>query len=141
MILMRDNAMQKIVEDAERSYPNEACGLMLGERRGVNVHVASVHVSGNLSPTPRTHFEVDPQLRFDLERVAREKGLEVVAVYHSHPNGMVKPSEVDLSRAWEPDLVWIIAALKSGRVTDWRAYRLANPKVEFMEINIQTESD
>ena len=140
MILLRDNAMQKIVEDAERSYPNEACGLLLGERRGPDVHVASVHVSGNLSRTPRTHFEVDPQLRFDLERMAREKSLEVVAVYHSHPNGMAKPSEVDLSKAWEPGLVWIIAALKSGRVTDRRAYRLAIPKVEFAEINIQTES-
>ena len=54
MILLRDNAMQKIVEDAERSYPNEACGLLLGERQGPDVHVASVHVSGNLSRTPNS---------------------------------------------------------------------------------------
>jgi proteasome lid subunit RPN8/RPN11 len=140
MILLHDNAMQKIVEDSESSYPNEACGLLLGKRRGANVHVASVHVSDNVSEKPRSHFEVDPQLRFDLERLARKKNVEVVAVYHSHPNGVAEPSAVDLSNAWETDLIWIIVAVESGKAASQRAYRLETPKLRFVEINIQIKS-
>ena len=140
MILFPENTLKVIIRESEEAFPNEACGLLLGKRQGANVHIASVHVSRNLADTPRTRFEVDPQLRFDLERLAREKSLDVVAVYHSHPNGMARPSEVDLSKAHEPSLIWIIVALESGKVADRRAYRLDGLEMQFAEVAIQIEN-
>ena len=141
MIVLAANALQKIVAESEEAFPNEACGLMLGARQEADVHISSVHVSRYLADTPLTHFEIDPQLRFNLERLAREKIQDIVAVYHSHPNGMVKPSEVDLSRAHEPGLIWLIVALELGKVTDCRAYRLELPEMQFAEISIRVENN
>ena len=131
--------MDQIVEHSEISYPNEACGLLLGRREGYRFYVDSVHGSSNVADTPETHFEVDPQLRFDLERLARKQGKGVIGVYHSHPTGVAKPSGVDLSMAWEIDLVWLISALKFGKVIEQKAYAVEVPQERFVEIGIQLQ--
>ena len=137
MIFLPNNAMREIIIDSEGSYPNEACGLLWGKRCEGNVHVASVHRSENCAQDPQTKFEVNPQLRFDLERVAREGDMEVIGLYHSHPSGRAEPSKVDLSRAWETALIWIIVALEAGKAVDQKAYKVEIPKERFVELDIQ----
>ena len=56
---------------------------------------------------------------------------------YSHPNGSAEPSKVDLSRAWETDLIWLIIALEGGRTVDQRAYKVEIPKERFVEIDIR----
>jgi|TARA_B100000686_G_scaffold347483_1_gene436319 proteasome lid subunit RPN8/RPN11 len=137
MIFFPNNSMRQIIIDAEESCPEEACGLLWGKRCEGDVHVSSVHRSKNCAEDPRTKFEINPQLRFDLERLAREGEMDVVGLYHSHPNGPAKPSKIDLSRAWETALTWVIIGLEEGKVVEKKAYKVEKPKERFVEIDIQ----
>ena len=114
MIFFPNIAMRQIIVAAEESCPEEACGLLWGKRCEADVYVASVYQSKNCADDPRTKFEVNPQLRFDLERLAREGEMDVVGLYHYPPNGSAKPSKIDLSRAWETALTWVIIGLEEG---------------------------
>ena len=137
MIFLPNIAMRQIIIDAEKSYPKEACGLLWGKWCEADVHVASAHRSENRAQDPQTKFEINPQLRFDLERLAREGEMDVVGLYHSHPNGPAKPSKIDLSRAWETALTWVIIGLEEGKVVEKKAYKVEKPKERFVEIDIQ----
>ena len=137
MIFFPNIAMRQIIVAAEESCPEEACGLLWGKRCEADVYVASVYQSKNCADDPRTKFEVNPQLRFDLERLAREGEMDVVGLYHSHPNGSAKPSEIDLSRAWETSLIWVIIGLEEGKVVERKAYKVEKPKERFVEIDLQ----
>ena len=137
MIFLPNNAMRQIIIDSEGSYPNESCGLLWGKRCEANLHVASVHRSENCAQDPQTKFEINPQLRFDLERAAREGDMEIIGLYHSHPNGRAEPSKVDLSRAWETALIWIIIALEAGKAVDQKAYKVEIPRERFVQLDIQ----
>ena len=137
MIFFPNIAMRQIIVAAEESCPEEACGLLWGKRCEADVYVASVYQSKNCADDPRTKFEVNPQLRFDLERLAREGEMDVVGLYHSHPNGSAKPSEIDLSRAWETALIWVIIGLEEGKVVERKACKVEKPKERFVEIDLQ----
>jgi len=96
----------QIIAHALAGYPEEVCGLVSG-KDGVAM---AVHPGRNISATPRTTFELDhetvaKQLEFE------EAGLELVAIYHSHPHGPAFPSETDVERAAYPDAFYLICDL------------------------------
>jgi proteasome lid subunit RPN8/RPN11 len=79
------------VAHARETAPEECCGLLLG--RGDEV-VEAVRAR-NVADDPATRFLVDPVDHFAARRTARERGLEVVGFYHSHPSSPPEPSERD----------------------------------------------
>lgn len=117
--------LQAIERAAEAAYPEEACGLLVGRSApGGEYRVNAVEASTNVAEPPRTRrFEVDPKLRLRLERELRESPESVIGVYHSHPNGSAEPSETDISMIFEPDMIWLITAVRecgAGATTAWR---------------------
>ena len=137
MIVLTNLQMSKIVSHAERAYPNECCGLLVGERRAGDVFIREVHGSANMAITPENQFEIDPQLRFDLERRARQEALDLVGVYHSHPDGDAAPSQTDIQRAWESSLVWLITAVKNGSAATTTAHIVLESVARFKEIPME----
>ncbi len=91
---------------AAAAYPNEACGLLLGQ--GANI--AEAREAANINPTPATHFEIDPQALIDGHRAARSGGAQVVGYFHSHPAGPAAPSATDRAIAAGDGRVWAIIA-------------------------------
>ena len=141
MIVLTNLQMDKILSHAECAYPDECCGLLVGERQVRDVFVREVHQSANRAASPANQFEIDPQLRFDLERRMRQESLDLVGVYHSHPDGGAWPSETDIDRAWESDLVWLIIDVKDGIAVATRAHLLLEPKLRFKETSIEIISN
>ena len=141
MIVLTNMQMSKILSHAERAYPNECCGLLVGERRAGDVFIREVHRSANMAPTPENQFEIDPQLRFDLERRVREETLDLVGVYHSHPDGDAAPSQTDIQRAWESSLVWLITAVKNGSAATTTAHLVLGSVMRFKEIPMKIMSN
>ena len=141
MIVLTNMQMSKILSHAERAYPNECCGLLVGERRAGDVFIREVHRSANMAPTPANQFEIDPQLRFDLERRVREETLDLVGVYHSHPDGDAAPSQTDIQRAWESSLVWLITAVKNGSAATTTAHLVLGSVMRFKEIPMKIISN
>jgi proteasome lid subunit RPN8/RPN11 len=95
--------------------PHECCGFLLG-RGGV---VEAVFPCRNLDESPVT-FTVHPDDHLKACEVMVEKGLNLVGVYHSHPNGPAHPSDVDLKKATfvgnrdgHPRIFYVIVSLEN----------------------------
>lgn len=113
-------------QQAVAAFPEECCGLLVGRRIGDRFLVTRIEPSPNVTTgDPARDFEVDPGLRIRLERALREGDEAVIGHYHSHPNGEALPSGRDLARAYEPELVWLIMAVRAQGVSDVAAYRLS----------------
>ena len=106
--------LDALLAAAAEAHPRECCGILLGEG-GV---ITSATPAANVHARPETHFEIDAQALVDAHRVARSGGPQVLGYYHSHPNGLARPSLTDEAMATGQGLVWAIIA--AGRVTFWR---------------------
>ena len=102
-----------LVAEAARASPRECCGLLLGEGGRIDAALPA----RNVHPQPSTHFEIDPQALIDAHRAARSGGAQVIGYFHSHPNGLARPSDTDALCAAGDGLVWAIVA--GGAVTFW----------------------
>lgn len=102
-------------------YPYEACGLLIGRPDG---RVLEVHRVPNIEALRRhDRYVMDPLAYRRAEQSADERGLRILAVYHSHPDHPARPSETDRQRAW-PDFVYIVLRVTTRGVEEWTAWRL-----------------
>jgi len=96
-----------LIAHARAEAPKEACGILAG-RDG---RVRRVYRLRNVALQPETRYQADPegQLRafLDMER----RGLEMLAIYHSHPTSPAYPSATDLALAYYPDTCYLIISL------------------------------
>ncbi len=119
---------------AAARYPEEACGLLIGTSRDGVTDVHEVVAARNLArERARDRYDLDPADQLRAEERARAASLEVVGVWHSHPDAPAVPSKVDRDAAWE-GYAYVIASVRNGRVEDLRCWRLAGG--EFHEARI-----
>ncbi len=124
---------------SEHGYPHEACGLLLGRPDPERVSVHRVHPARNLN-TERAHdrYELDPADQLGAETQARRAGLEVVGIWHTHPDHPAEPSETDRRAAW-PGWSYLIASVRGGQVRDLRSWRLTRNRFQEEEIRPMPE--
>jgi proteasome lid subunit RPN8/RPN11 len=108
------NAYTAILAAAKAAHPHEACGLLLG--RGT--HIAEARRTANVAANPAEHFEIDPSALIAAHRTARAGGPKVLGYFHSHPNGLARPSTTDAASAARDGRIWAIVAGQD--VTFWR---------------------
>jgi proteasome lid subunit RPN8/RPN11 len=110
MLILPAPLRDKLTAAARAAFPHEACGLLEGMRAGGVVTVTAIHPAANRSPTPASHFEIDPAAQFALQRALRGTDRAVVGCYHSHPNGRAEPSPRDRANGCADGFVWVIIA-------------------------------
>jgi proteasome lid subunit RPN8/RPN11 len=138
VIILAPEHLKQIAAAAEAAYPKECCGLLVGraEPSGDRVVVRIVDSPNVAEGGTRDRFEVDPQVRFDVQRALEDGPERIVGHYHSHPNHAAQPSARDLEMAWEPDLVWLIVAVEDGRVGETTAHLLDRETGKFRPAQI-----
>lgn len=119
---IQKDVRDKIVEHARRQAPVEACGY-LGAKDGV---VCRHYELTNVDQSPE-HFSFDPKEQFDTVRDARSRGLEICAVYHSHPATPARPSAEDIRLAYDPSISYVIISLAGGR-ENVKSFRISGAK-------------
>ena len=72
-----------------------------------------VHPVTNILHSP-VRYRMDPQEQLRAFQEIDEAGLELLAIYHSHPNGPEEPSPTDIAEAYYPEVVYLIWSLASG---------------------------
>ncbi|HEY8745738.1 MAG TPA: M67 family metallopeptidase, partial [Chloroflexota bacterium] len=84
-----------------RATPEEAeiCGVLLGKDGSVSEFMRIINVAAQ----PRVRYEMDPRGLFHLMRRLDETGMELIAIYHSHPHTRAYPSETDRSNAHDEE--------------------------------------
>jgi len=102
-----------IVGHARREAPRECCGFLLGSGRRVRFALPLVNVDSR----PTSRYRIDDRQHIEVRRWLRGLAppLEIVGVYHSHPNAPARPSASDLAEAHYPDWVFAIVTLKRRR--------------------------
>jgi len=101
-----------MIEHALAQRPLECCGLLAGVVRGDGTAVAGHRYPLVNAAASAVEFESEPASHFAADRDMRRRGLEVLAVYHSHPTSEPVPSRTDLDRNWSPDVVNLIVSLR-----------------------------
>jgi len=119
-------------------HPHETCGVLVGSPRpGGGARVERVVACRNLNTErARDRYDLDPDDYLQAEIAARRDGLEIVGIWHSHPDHPARPSETDRAAAWE-GWSYLILSVAADGVRDVRSWRLDG--VGFAEEDIQTE--
>jgi len=87
---------------AEVGYPLEICGLLIGKIVSSGWQVHDIRPVANLNEQRAAdRFQLDPAGYQSIDRELRGTGIEIIGVYHSHPDCPAKPSPTDLDSAWE----------------------------------------
>ena len=115
-------AVVRAIEDHARdAFPEECCGFLFGHA-DESRRVVEVRLAKNVASEDREHrYVVDPLELLHADNEARAKGLELIGIYHSHPNHPAAPSELDRSRAagWYSYLILRIADGQPKELTGW----------------------
>lgn len=113
-------ALSTVLAAAHRAAPDEACGILLGSVAQVEAAV----ITANVASDPARHFEIDPVALIAAHRAARDgTGLPVAGYFHSHPNGLARPSATDQASAAHDGRVWMIVVpttAEADAITCWR---------------------
>jgi proteasome lid subunit RPN8/RPN11 len=138
MIEVTEEQLAGIRQHGERDYPFECCGLMLGrfEGEGRKIVTETYPISNaREEAAKRNRFLIRPEELMRGEKYAREKGLDVVGLYHSHPDERAVPSKYDLEHAW-PTYSYIVVSVEQGRAVDLRSWEMEADRSRFNEERI-----
>ncbi|HTS17042.1 MAG TPA: M67 family metallopeptidase [Verrucomicrobiae bacterium] len=126
--------LQQIHRHLESGYPNEACGVMLGKAGVVTEVVAADNertdqpASG--SESARNRYLIDPLAYMKIEREADKRGLDMIGIYHSHPDVAARPSQFDLDHAW-PNFSYLIVSVAKGKAVESNSWRMRDDRTRF----------
>lgn len=125
MLRFANKAQADMIGIGERGYPYEICGLLLG-KAGETREITEVLECGNLNKLkPETRYDMDPKDYMKGEVLARQKGLDVVGIFHSHPDHPDKASETDRQAAW-PGFSYVIMSIQNGKFASMKSWVLDN---------------
>lgn len=135
------NAIQKEIEaHGVISYPYEGCGLLLGEvRNGDNLVVAAHPVENRweVEEERRVRFRITPRDMLQAEMAAMRQGLDIVGIFHSHPDDQPVASPRDLAWATWPGYSYLITEVRVGQPRQSRSWQLRADRSGFVEEEIQ----
>ncbi len=114
MIEIDRKAWQTMVLHAERTYPNECCGVMLGhaaaDRRVVTEAVA---LENSWEGEQGDRYQIRPEDLLKADQTARAHGVELVGIFHSHPDCDAYFSETDLKNSC-PWYSFVVLSVQKG---------------------------
>jgi proteasome lid subunit RPN8/RPN11 len=121
-----------------RAYPEEGAGLLLGAFEGDDRHVTRlVPLDNRFRPESRTRrYLISPRDLLSAEDEAERLGLEVVGVFHSHPDHPARASEFDTQWAL-PVYSYVITQVQAGVAVESRSWRLAEDRGMMTEERLQ----
>jgi proteasome lid subunit RPN8/RPN11 len=132
--------LDQIHAHGEEAYPGEGAGFMLGNADGDLRVVSAILKLPNAREESARHnrYLLTPQDVLRSEQEAANRGLDVIGVFHSHPDHPNEPSEFD--RDWAmPWFSYIITNVNDGKAVGSRSWRLTDDRSAFDEEPIQTQ--
>ena len=124
--------VDEMVVHALEDRPNECCGMVAG-KDGVAVEVLR---GVNVAASP-LRYEMTGQSFYDMFTAIENKGLDLIAIYHSHTKSTAYPSQTDVNQAqhW-PEPIYVIVSLVDEEKPDVKGFHLADLKIVDAELEI-----
>jgi len=125
-IVLAQKEKDKLVTHAISEQPSESCAMLFGKKVGDNWNVKEVFLTQNIDDS-QTNFTISPEELLKGYQLAEKMHLELVGVFHSHPNSDAIPSSTDKKFMQNNPVPWIIF---SGITNDLSAYLLDSNIIE-----------
>lgn len=130
VLILSPGLRSRLERWAGSGYPAESCGLLIGRCEDGRTGVSGVTRARNVNlERARDRYEVAPQDLLCADVRARAAGLEIVGVWHTHPDHPARPSETDRAGAWNRWSYVILSVSRDG-VLDLRSFRLRDGQFE-----------
>jgi proteasome lid subunit RPN8/RPN11 len=115
MIEIEADPWRTMVAHAESTYPNECCGAMLGRAGDSGKLVTeAVPLENSFSGEQGERYELRPEDLLSADKAARDRGLDVIGIFHSHPDCDAYFSETDLKNSC-PWYSFVVLSIKAGK--------------------------
>ena len=113
---------------AKKAYPSECCGILVGKRSEKGeIEITEIREASNQFHGQKSvHFQINPLFVYHLEQEIEASGLEIVGVYHSHPDCPAILSKED-KKYMVPGLEYVIMSVKNGEIVDVKSYNKTMP--------------
>jgi len=131
------DALQQMHKHAETDYPNECCGFFYGLEGDIRQVRITRKVENAKEGDQRRRFQIAPKDYQEAEKYAIDHDLDLLGVYHSHPDHPAEPSEHDRKVAM-PWFSYIIISVQDGEAVKTRSWQLNNER-QFEEETVETE--
>lgn len=122
-IKINHTQIKQIYQHGEDTFPEECCGVLTGlYENNIPVVIGIKRMRNTNAGSRNTRYNIDPLDFVKLERELDESELEMIGIYHSHPNYPSKPSKFDLDHAW-PNISYVVLSVQDGKaelLTSWR---------------------
>jgi len=125
-IVLAQKEKDKLVTHAIGKQPSESCAMLFGKKVGDNWNVKEVFLTQNIDDS-QTNFTISPEELLKGYQIAEKNQLEVVGIFHSHPNSDAIPSNTDKKFMQNNPVPWIIF---SGVNNELKAYLLDSTIIE-----------
>lgn len=130
MITLSTAQLERILAHAAEAKPNECCGLIGGQDN----QARNTYPMQNVSQNPQQAYEAAPEDLFNAQRDMRERGEQLLGIYHSHPRSPEPtPSQTDVRLAYYPQAVYFIVGFDNGRPI-LRAFRISERDEVWQEV-------
>jgi|SRR3972149_3888760 len=120
-----EGLLSRVIEHARREYPLESCGILAGK----DGKITKVYSMENTEKSS-SFYLMAPEQQLKVFREVEEEGLELSAIYHSHPHSPAFPSQRDVDQAFYPDSLILIISLMDPKVPQVGAFQVENGKIE-----------
>lgn len=153
MLILTPAHRETLARHAESCYPNEACALLVGRSENDVRTVSEVVIVANAwqpsqwpdeaGHSQRDRYLIAPRDIAQTDRAAHQRGLDLIGVFHSHPDHPSHPSATDLAQAW-PEMSYLIAAVYAGRAISLQSWTIAPTNYfheEKLVVNAQFDSE
>jgi len=134
MLVISNEVIGQINAHVEQAYPEEGAGFLIG----VEGEVKKIIPLGNAREDEARHnrFLITPEEYLKAELTADKLGLNLIGVFHSHPDCPNIPSEYD--REWaQPFFSYIITRVDEGRAVSHRSWRLMEDRAKYEEEELE----
>jgi proteasome lid subunit RPN8/RPN11 len=129
-----EDLLSRVIEHARREYPLESCGILAGK----NGKIIKLYPMENTEKSSSSYL-MAPEEQLRVFREVEEEGLELSAIYHSHPHSPAFPSQRDVDLAFYSDSLILIISLMDPKVPQAGVFQIENGKIAQKRLKITTE--
>ena len=129
-IILSLNDKEELVKHAKVEKPLESCAILVGDEESETWSVKKLFLVENTAKSKVT-FTISPDKEFEVDELAKKDNMEIVCIFHSHPESEAYPSETDKKFMKVNPFPWIIY---SGKTQKMNCFILENDEIKQIPI-------
>ena len=129
-ILIANSDVKALIAHAKSEDPKESCALLIGSETDDGWNVKEIFLTENMDDS-KVNFTISPEQELEVDTIAKKKDMEIVCIFHSHPNSNASPSNTDRKFMNVNPFPWIIYSCETDEMN---CFILKNKNIEQLTV-------